>query len=257
MTAKPINCLTLLTICLTLLLSLANLGKPAQAKLAPTPTATSIPFTVGSDYGDSSRPYVFEVSQTGCILAQISSWSPVKPSDTPAKELALILNGSDRSGYYSRTDNNASPISPLWTSYAVLPSDLTRVNTWTISVFNLSGSGTAKGVIQLDAPSTQMPCELQAAIALKNKVTIDLSWRYTGSDSTGFFLVERSETGRPLSWDAVANCHTSVTSSLDYFCTDSGLTSGVRYYYRACRVASSASSCGSTDVTPPVSARVR
>jgi hypothetical protein len=268
MTIKPAKGLTLLTIFLTLFLSLAYLGRPANVKaqlasaptpIRPTPTATPaiIPFSVGSDYGDSSSPYTFKVSQTGCILAQISDWSPIKTGGTPAKELALILNGSDRNGYYARSDGSASPGLPLWISYAVLPNDLNRINTWTISVFNLSGSGTAKGVIQLDSPSTRVPCELMAAISLKNKGTIDLSWRYTGPESTGFFLVERSETGRPLSWVSITPCRKPITASSDYICSDSGLTSGTRYYYRACWVASRTSSCGNADITPPVSARAR
>jgi len=153
---------------------------------------------------------------------QITSWSRSGTSGSAASQLVLGLNGSDRTTHYARLEGSASSIVPLWISYSVTSTEVSRVKTWTISISNNTKSGTAKGTVNLEYPSTNVPCELKAA-ASRTKGRIDLSWRYTGKSFKGFFLVERSTDGR--TWSAVTVCQKSPSFSTSYSCSVTGLTS--------------------------------
>lgn len=230
-----------LLIVITLTISAANSSALPKQQIR-------LSFNVGSAYGDRDK-FDFQVSKPGCILARVDSWSRSGNSGLAASELALILNGSDRSGYYSRSDGTASNIAPLWLSYAVSSSDVNKVGKWTISIINFTGRGTAKGFISLETPPTRVPCEFQAAVS-RTRGQIDLNWRYTGRPFNGLFLVERSTNGRI--WYTVPTCTIRPsTRSTSYSCTNTGLTSRTRYFYRACAVASG-SQCGGTNVTPAI-----
>jgi len=233
--------LTLIAVLLALVLSAAS------------PILQRYSFNIGSDYGNS-QSFPFSVKEAGCILAQIKSWEPAETNTAAAEELALTLADADNPGYYARNDGGFSSLLPLWTSYAVSASEVTEVKVWEVSVSNYTKSGgTAKGMIILEMPPTQIPCELKAAIPRSKKGQIDLSWRYTGKRFNGSFLVERLIDGTSQ-WEVVSAC-TKRTTSTDYSCSDTGLTRGDRYYYRACAVTSTSSECGRTNLTPPVSVR--
>lgn len=203
-------------------------------------TANQLPilFQVGSTRGDRYT-FDFKVSQAGCVMAKITGWSSSNRSTVPARELALILNGSNRPGYYARNDGPASTNAPLWISYAVSAQDIKSVGTWTVSVVNFTGSGTAQGTLSLEVPPTQIPCEF-TALAGRTRGSVNLSWRHTGSSFTGAFLVERSING--LTWSTVKSC-TKSTTGATYTCSDSGHISGAVYYYRACAIGSSLRKC--------------
>jgi hypothetical protein len=223
----------------------------AASPALPMAATSSYSFNLGSAYGDSDE-FTFRITQPGCILAQVKSWSRSGTRGTTASQLALILNGSDRTSYYARQDGNASSIVPLWTSYAVSSREVSRVRTWTISVNNFTRSGTANGILNLEYPSTLVPCEFEA-MPSRTRGRIDLDWRYTGSYFSGSFLVERSTNGS--TWSVVSTCKQSPTSSKTNFtCSDIGLTSGRTYYYRACAITSGLR-CKTTDLTPATSAK--
>jgi hypothetical protein len=168
----------------------------------------------------------------------------------------VIINGSDRTGYYARVDGSVSSVSPLWVSYAVVSTQVSRVKTWTVSVINFTKIGTAKGTLNLKYPPTQMPCELKVAPS-RTKGQIDLSWIYTGKSFKGSFLVERSTDGKQ--WSVVRACKksspTALAASTSYSCSDTGLKSSTAYYYRACAI-TSGSKCGTADMTPAISVKV-
>lgn len=218
----------------------------------PTATVAAFPFEIGSDYDDNSEPFIVPVTQSGCILVQINSWSSASSIGTPASRLALMINGSDRTTAYARQDGSASAIEPLWASYAVSAQDIERVNKWTVSVSNFTRRGTATGYITVEYPPTRTPCELQATTS-RIKERVDLNWRYTGSSFRGSFLVERSTDGR--TWRVVKGCTTfPKTTVTAYSCSDTSLTSGTLYYYRVCAIASG-SKCGTREVTPATRVR--
>ena len=220
------------------------------ASAAPAATKKSFTFDVGSAFGDSDR-FSFTIPEAGCILAQVKSWARSGSSGTAASQLALILTGSDRTTHYARTDGTASSVLPLSASYAAESGDVTRVKTWTISIGNFTRSGTARGTLELEYPATLAPCQLRAA-ASRTPGRVDLSWRYTGKSFSGAFLVERSTDG--ATWSALSACKKSrSTSTTSYACSDTGLRSGTRYYYRACT--STGTRCGTTNITPTTSAR--
>lgn len=231
------------------LITLLALASNAAGLSSPVADTKNCSFDVSSAYGDKDQcPSTgLTVTKEGCILAQITSWTRSGTSGSSASQLALILNGSDRTGYYARVDGSSSSISPLWLSYAVSSSDVRRVKTWTISVVNFTRSGTAKGTINLEYPSTQVPCELKAAVS-RTKGAIDLSWRYTETSFKGSFLVEHWTNG--TTWSVVSACKKSRTSLTSYTCSDTGLKSGTTYYYRACAI-TSGSKCETKNVTPP------
>jgi len=208
---------------------------------APSNT-TDFKFAIGSGYGERKKFTIPTFSEGGCLLAQIKPWpwSPSGTSKSRASQLALILNGSDQTEYYARADVKDSSVSPLWISFTVPSTKVTNKVTWTISVVNFSRSGTAEGTISLDYPPTQIPCELKAAVS-KTSGKVYLSWRYIGKSFKGFFLVERSTNGKD--WNkVVSGCKkaspttASTTTPIDFSCSDTGLTSGSTYYYRACVV---------------------
>jgi hypothetical protein len=212
---------------------------------------TNFSFDVSSAYSNKDA-FKVPVTQAGCVLAQIKSWSPSSSRDTAASRLALMINGSDRTTAYAQQHGSASTIQPLWTSYAVAAADIKRVKTWTVSVSNFTRSGTAKGTVTVEYPPTRTPCELKVT-ASRTKGRVDLNWRYTGSSFRGFFLLERSSDGR--TWSVVKGCTTSPTTKVTtYTCADTNLTSKTLYYYRACAI-SSGSKCGTTEATPAISVR--
>lgn len=233
---------------------LSGLTLIAADSNAPATTRDSFRFNLSSDYGDSDTSADFIVTQAGCILAQIPSWT-ASGSTQKAEELSLALYGPDPSGYYTRSDGSASSIVPLWTSYAVKSSEVGLRNKWRISVFNFSKIGTAQGTASLEYPPTQMPCEFRAAIPRdRTSGKVVLSWRYTGMSFRDKFLVERSTNGRQ--WGVVRSCTKEFSSqSDDYVCADNGLTSGATYYYRACTTPNTNCTGINATTTPSVSIR--
>jgi hypothetical protein len=123
----------------------------AAGPASPAAIGQTFSFDVGSTFGDRDR-FTFQVNRAGCIVAEIASWSRSGTRGSPASQLALILNGSDRSGYYARRDGAA----PLRLSYSVSSSEVRRVRTWTISVVNFTKSGTARGTINLEHPPNNL-----------------------------------------------------------------------------------------------------
>lgn len=234
---------------------------------SPLLDTTDFKFDVGSEYGDRDKFLVPTFNEDGCILAQVKPWPWLRSGTTgiPASELALVINGTDQTGYYARSDGKATSNAPLWVSYIVPSAKVTSKVTWTISVVNFSRSGTAKGSIRVDYPPTQMPCEFKAA-ASKTRGTIDISWRYLGKPFRGFFIVERSTNNQD--WNTVVSgCRmtapttTSATTPVEYSCADTNLTSNSLYYYRACTIISTATpavlNCTRANyITPAVSMRI-
>jgi hypothetical protein len=248
---------------LTLASNATGLALPAHraaataTKQAATPANTEdFIFGLGAAYGDGQK-FNLKVSEAGCILAQITSWSRLGTSGSAASQLAVIINGSDRTGYYARADGRVSSVSPLWVSYAIAPTQVNRVQTWTVSVFNFTKIGTARGMLNVKYPPTKMPCELKVAPS-RTKGQIDLSWIYTGRSFKGSFLVERSSDG--TRWSVVSACRisspTTSAASTSYSCSDTyaGLKSTTTYYYRACAI-TSGSKCETADVTPAISVK--
>jgi hypothetical protein len=234
----------LLVIILALALQASNLLKPLAS-------SWSFNFDVGSTFGDRDK-FDFKVSESGCVLMQIKSWSRSGSSGSAASQLALILNGSDRTSNYARVDGSTTGIVPLWVSYAITSTQVSRVKTWTISVVNFTKSGTAKGTVYLEYPPTQMPCELKVASS-RTKGQINLSWSYTGKSFKGYFLIERSTDGKQ--WSVVNGCKkssptSSTTTPIKYSCSETGLKSSTTYYYRACANTSGVK-CETTNPTTP------
>jgi hypothetical protein len=235
----------------------ATATRPAATatKLAATAVnSKDFIFGVGGAYGDGDK-FNVKVSEAGCILAQITFWSRLGTSGVAAGQLAVIINGSDRTGYYGRVDGKVSDVSPLWVSYAITSTEVSRVQSWTVSVLNFTKTGTARGTLNLKYPPTQMPCELKVAPS-RTRGQIDLSWIYTGKPFRGSFLVERSSDGRK--WSVVSPCRklppTNSAASTSYSCSDTGLKSSTTYYYRGCAI-TSGSKCETTDVTPAISVK--
>ncbi len=91
------------------------------------------------------------------------------------------------------------------------------------------------------------------AVPSRTRGRIDVSWKYTGKGFNGSFVVERSTNGG--AWRTVGACTQSVTGKSSYGCSDTGLTSGTAYAYRACVVARDAScSAGATTKAAAVKA---
>jgi hypothetical protein len=211
-------------------------------------------FQVGPARGNRV-PFPVEAGQAGCILARVQSWPPATSGSRPVK-VTLILNGSDRTGYYARSDGDTADPLPLWTSYAVSAREAGLVDEWTLSVINFTEGSTAEGTIQIEFPPSQTPCQFEANVP-RTMGVIDLSWHYTSPIQSDYFFVERSMPGTS-SWSPVSDCRQRVDarSSDQYFCSDTGLRSKTSYTYRACWVASSSSrQCGTSNVTPAVSAK--
>jgi hypothetical protein len=145
------KCITFLR--LALIIMLLALALIAAGPASPPAVRQTFSFDVGSAFGDRDQ-FTFQVTGTGCIVAQVNAWSRSGTSGSPAGQLALILNGSDRPGYYARSDGSA----PLKVGYAVSKSDVSRVRSWTISVVNFTKKGTAKGTITLEYPPNRLSC---------------------------------------------------------------------------------------------------
>lgn len=221
---------------------------------ASSATLKDYKFDVNSTYGDRDS-FNFTATESGCIVAKITSWSPSTTGGSPASELALILNGSDRTDYYARKDGGYTSIVPLWTSYSVTSDQVDKVKQWTISVVNFTKKGTAKGTLNLEYPPTKMPCEFKITIS-RTKGQLDLSWVYTGKSFRGSFLVERTTDNNK--WSVISACSktapsSSTTKSTSYSCSNTGLTSKAKYYYRACAI-TSGSVCGTSNRTPALNA---
>lgn len=235
---------------LQILVIILTLMSIAASPASPGMTTKDYNFDVGATFGDRDT-FDFKVPVGGCIIAKITSWSPSGSNKTPASKLALILNGSDRSEYYSRIDGTTTIFVPLWTSYAVKTDQISKVKIWTISVVNFTKSNTAKGILSLEYPPTQTPCELKVA-ASRTKGQLDLSWVYTGKAFKGSFFIERSTDGK--TWNVISSCKkaapTSDSNSSSYSCSDTGLKSSATYYYRACAVTSGSKCDAKSSITP-------
>lgn len=208
-----------------------------------------LPFDLPAKRG-SNASIDIQVTAPGCILAQIKPWMASTPEGRKSDRLQLSLNNDGRSFPYAGIAGQASPQVPLWLSYAVFPSDVARVVTWTLSVTNLSNAGTARGVVRIEYPPTPMPCVLRAE-AQPNGVF--LSWFYTGERFDGNFLIERSS-NNGAAWRTMDACTVSITNRTIYTCNDATATTG-NYLYRACAV-TEGETCTASNVTPPVRLRV-
>ena len=234
-----------------------SLVSAAASPASPATATKDYSFNLTSTYGDKDK-FSFSVAESGCVIAQVKSWSRSGTSGSAASQLALILNGSDRSSYYARVDGNYANTTPLWTSYSVSSTQISNVQTWTISVANFTKSGTAKGTLNLEYPPTQTPCELKVAVS-RTKGKIDLGWVYTGRPFTGSFLIERSTNGK--TWSVISACTksaptSSTATSTKYSCSDTGLNSNATYYYRACSITSGSKCDTKKYITPATSVKV-
>jgi hypothetical protein len=235
------------------LILLAILGGLALSA-ATSLTVQRYPFTLGSDYG-ASQSFQFSVREAGCVLARIEDWESLGTNTTPAEELALALADANSSSYYARNDGGFSELLPLWVSYAISSAEVNTIKAWKVSVSNYTkGGSTATGTLIVEIPPNQMPCEFRGAIPRLKKGQIDLSWRYTGKPFKGSFMVERLTQGASQ-WQVVSACTQFPTSKDDFSCADTKVTSGIRYYYRACAAMLASIKCGLTNLTPPVSVR--
>jgi hypothetical protein len=208
-----------------------------------------LPFDLPAQRG-STASIDIQVTTPGCILAQIKPWTPSTTDGRKAERLQLSLRNDDRSFPYAGIAGQASPQVPLWLSYAVFPSDVARVVTWTLSVANLSNAGTARGVVRIEYPPTPMPCVLRAEAQTNG---VFLSWFYTGERFDGSFLIERSS-NNGAAWRTIDACTTSVSNRTIYSCNDDTATTG-DFLYRACAITDS-DTCTASNVTPPVRLRV-
>ena len=228
-----------------------SLISTAAGPAAPAAATKDYSFELTSTYGDQEK-FGFSVAEAGCVIAQVKNWSGSGTSESATSQLALILNGSDRTSNYAREDGSYTRNAPLWISYAVSSTQVSKVPTWTISVANFMQKGTAVGTLYLEYPPTQTPCELKVAVS-RTKGQIDLGWVYTGSAFRGSFLIERSADGRK--WSVVGACTRSAPASSGptpnkYSCSDTRLTSGRTYYYRACAVTSGTVCATRKNITP-------
>lgn len=175
------------------------------------------------------------------------------PNTPKADRLQLSLNGADRVYPYVSVTGASSSVVPLWISYAAFPSDVNRVNGWTIAVSTVNNRGTARGVVRVEYPPTQMPCALRATTSTTNTISnVNLSWLYTDSRFAGSFLIERSS-NNGAAWRMVNGCVVPISNRTLYTCTDTRLAAG-DYLYRACTVSAGAedTGCSASNVTPPI-----
>lgn len=116
----------------------------------------------------------------------------------------------------------------------------------------------SQATVAEDAPE---PVDMQAGgsitsfrvVPARLRGRIDVSWKYNGSAFAGVFVVERSTNGS--AWRSVSACvvaHDAQKSA--YACTDSKLTSGTTYAYRAC-IAGKGASCSSGAATKAISVK--
>jgi hypothetical protein len=234
---------------ISVLIGVMMMGCIAATSAMPHTLGRSVSFQLGSAAGKERFTYPLTLSEQGCILARVDSWSETS-AQPKAKSLALIINGSDQKGYYARNDGVASAGAPLVASYALDRVKASRKLQWTISVVNFSGQGTANGRLQLELPPSQMPCEF-AALVGRTRGNATLRWRYTGQPPVQRFIAEQSADGRV--WTAMAACNLTPKTSNSYSCPVLGLTSGQTYYFRVCSIVSgSATRCdGARSISAP------
>ena len=87
------------------------------------------------------------------------------------------------------------------------------------------------------------------AVPSRTRGRIDVSWKYSGKGFNGSFVVERSTNGG--AWRTLGACTQSVAGKGSYSCSDTGLTSGTAYAYRAC-VAARDAACSAGTITKTV-----
>jgi hypothetical protein len=224
-------------------------ASPLQPTLAsPRQTSVEFPFDLSAEAGDADT-YEFKIASPGCILAQIRPWTATTKDGIKAPRLELAVLGADNSLQPRQAvTNSCSSVSPLWVSYAVFSGEAARVPSWTVRVSNPDARGTARGIMKIEYPPTQMPCALTARANRQGGV--DLTWRHSGRPFSGSFLVERS-TDNGATWTAVSTCTVAVSNNSAYECRDEGATITPRLLYRACAV-TSGNVCSVSTVTPAV-----
>lgn len=220
---------------------------PQPSAAAARHTSVDFPFNLDAQAGDAAS-FEFKIASPGCILAQIRPWTATTKDGTSVRRLDLAILGADREQPRQALTNSSSAVSPLWVSYAVFSGEAARVPSWTIRVTNPDGRGTARGIIKIEYPPTQMPCALTARASRPSGV--DLSWRHSGRPFSGSFLVERS-TDNGKTWGPVSTCTLAVSNNAAYACRDESATVTPQLLYRACAVTSGNVCAGST-VTPAV-----
>jgi hypothetical protein len=254
---------------------------------APAHTSVDLPFDLAAQAG-IKESFNFKITAPGCILAQIRPWTSSQQDGARADRLQLSLHGEDRANAYAFISGSPSAAAPLWISYAAFRPDVNRVNSWTITVMTVNNRGTARGVVRIEYPPTQMPCALRATTAgsqsyaangnagdsvnggnsnrngssssissttnITNANSVNLSWLYTGETFKGIFLIERSS-NNGAAWRTVNGCSVAVSSRTSYNCTDPILASG-DYLYRACAVTADVA-CSASNVTPALRVKVR
>lgn len=239
-------------------LGLTALLAPANHSVAASPaTSVDFAFELPAQSG-ASKAFEFKVTTPGCIQAYIRPWTSSTGSGPKADKLQLALSGSDRATPYVSITGSASNAVPLWVSYAAFPSDVNRVSGWKITVSTVNGRGSARGVVRVDYPPTQMPCALRATTnTLTDTRSVSLSWLFTDVRFDGAFLVERSS-NNGASWRMVRTCSLPITSRTLYVCTDANVAAG-DYLYRVCTVSGDGTDagCSASNVTPPVRVSVK
>ncbi len=232
-------------------LVLAAILVPTNQSAAASPsTSVDFAFDLPAQTG-AAKDFEFKVTSPGCIQAYIRPWTSSTGSGTKADRLQLALSGSDRTTPYVSVTGSASSAVPLWVSYAAFPSDVNRVSGWKITVNTVNGRGTARGVVRVDYPPTQMPCALRATTTtLTDTRSVSLSWLFTDVRFDGIFLVERSS-NNGAAWRTVRTCSLPITSRTLYVCTDANVNPG-DYLYRVCTVSGDDTACSASNVTPPV-----
>ncbi|BCX02664.1 MAG: hypothetical protein KatS3mg053_0602 [Candidatus Roseilinea sp.] len=232
---------------LTMMLAPTN-----QSVAASAATSVDFAFELPAQAG-AAKTFEFKVTTPGCIQAYIRPWTSSTGSGPKADKLQLALIGSDRDAPYVSITGSASNAVPLWVSYAAFPSDVNRVSAWKITVNTVTGRGSARGVVRVDYPPTQMPCALRATTnTFTDTRSVSLSWLFTDVRFDGAFLVERSS-NNGAAWRMVRTCSLPITSRTLYVCTDANVSAG-DYLYRVCTVSGDGTDagCSASNVTPPV-----
>jgi len=243
---------TAVALILTVMLTRADHG------IAVSPnTSVDFAFDLPAQAG-VAKTFEFKVNMPGCIQAYIRPWTSSTGGSSKASKLQLSLNWSDCTAPYVSVTGSSSNAVPLWVSYAAFPSDVNRVSGWTIAVSTVNGRGTARGVVRLDYPPTQMPCALRATTTtISDTNSVNLSWLFTDIRFNGAFLVERSS-NNGAAWRTVRTCSLPITSRTLYVCTDANVAPG-DYLYRVCTVSGDGTdtACSASNVTPPVRVNVK
>ena len=137
------------------------------------------------------------------------------------------------------------------TTTALMPVQIVTASTFLTSTLITIPAG---GAMPRATPSLTSNgiIEFRAAPA-RLRGRVDLSWGYQGDAFDGIFLVERSTNGGV--WRFVKECIQPYDEEVTaYTCSDTDLTSGTAYTYRACLV-DSGTVCASTNATEPVTVK--